>query len=76
MAEELSDYPRAFKDQEAAPWEESPREPIWPSGLDQGVPLRQMLSRELLRKRRIAERAGWSWLILEIDAILLERGGE
>jgi hypothetical protein len=76
--EELSDYPRAFRDWEAMPWETSDA-PVWPWGYDKGKALDQIDSAELLRKRKwLSERHPYGWVVWvqEIDEVLTGRAGE
>ena len=76
--ESLSDFPRAFDDDERFPWDEPLPPIVWKWGADMGKLLTDIPSRELVRKRKWLERdpEAFAGLIQAIDDVLTERAGE
>jgi hypothetical protein len=81
MSDDLSEFPKALRDDTLMPWE-APIVPaagmIWQWGLDAGKALGAIESKELLRKRRWLEgrNGNFERLIQAIDEELTSRGGE
>ncbi len=83
VAENLSDFPESLRDDARYPWETPVVEAgdlIWQWGLDAGKPLKEIASRELVRKQKwLLQKQGagsyFQKLVDGIETVLQSRDG-
>jgi hypothetical protein len=80
VAERLDEFPDALRDTTVYPWEETDPPICWQWGADKNRPLRDIASRELIRKQdwlRKKQGTGtyFSEMLQAIEEILQEREG-